>query len=77
MTLGKEGSVNYTSVTASMPSIFYQTLDKDFVEFHSVLGKEMSLSRRQVTVSEPVLSAHRVAPGKGSLFPHVQCTDTR
>jgi hypothetical protein len=39
-TLGKESSVNCTSTTASLPTIFYWTLSKDFVEYHSVLSKK-------------------------------------
>jgi hypothetical protein len=47
--------VNSTSTTASLSSTFYQALDKVFVECHSILGKEKSLSRRLVmeTVSLP------------------------
>jgi hypothetical protein len=70
-TLGKEGSANCTSATASLPSTFYQALGKDFAECHQLLDKEKSPSRRPVTATEPVLSVHRVTLGKGSLF--VEC----
>jgi hypothetical protein len=39
-----------------------------FTEYCKVLDKEKSSSRRQVMVTEPVPSAHRVTLGKGSLF---------
>jgi hypothetical protein len=45
-------SVNCASTTASLPSTFCRTLDKNFDECHLTLGKENSLSRRQVTVTE-------------------------
>jgi hypothetical protein len=48
--------VNCTSATASLPSIFYWALGKDFVERHKVLDKEKSLSRQLVTETEPLLS---------------------
>jgi hypothetical protein len=60
VTLDKEGSINYTLATTSLPSIFCRELGKDFVECHSVLGTEMSLSRRQVTTMEPLPSGRRV-----------------
>jgi hypothetical protein len=56
VTLGKEVSANYTSATTSLPSTFCRALGKDFAECHLVLGKEKSLSRRQVTVTEPLPS---------------------
>jgi hypothetical protein len=77
MTLGKECSGNYTSAMTSLLSTFYQVLCKDFAECHSVLDKEMSPSRRQVTAMEPVPSAHQVTLGKGSLFAECPFTDTR
>jgi hypothetical protein len=54
VTLGKESSANSTSATASLPSTFYQALDKDFAECHSVLGKEKSLSWSLVTETTPL-----------------------
>jgi hypothetical protein len=40
VTFGKESSTNSTSTTIFLPSIFYRTLDKDFAECQSGLGKE-------------------------------------
>jgi hypothetical protein len=60
--------IDITLATTSLPSTFYQALDKDFAECHPVLGKEKSLSRCQVTAMEPMPSAHRVALDKVSLF---------
>jgi hypothetical protein len=71
VTLSKEALVNCTSAIASLPSTFYRALDKDFAECHLVLGKEMLSSRRQVTMTKPVPSNHRVTLSKGSLF--VEC----
>jgi hypothetical protein len=48
--------VNCTSVTTSLPSTFYQALDKDFAERYEVLGKEKSPSHRLVTKTEPLPS---------------------
>jgi hypothetical protein len=56
VTLDKESSANSTSATASLSSTFYWALDKDFVECHSVLGKEKPLSRRLVTKTVLLLS---------------------
>jgi hypothetical protein len=56
MTLEKESSANSTSVTSSLPSTFYRTLGKDFVECHYVLDKEKTSSRRLVTETTPLLS---------------------
>jgi hypothetical protein len=56
VTLGKERSANCTSATASLPSTFRRALGKDFAECHLTLGKEKSLSRRQVTVTDPLPS---------------------
>jgi hypothetical protein len=56
VTLGKERSANCTSATASLPSTFCRALGKVFAECHLVLGKEKSLSRRQVTVTDPLSS---------------------
>jgi hypothetical protein len=67
VTLGKEVSINYTSAMASLSSTFCLALDKDFVECHSVLDKEKSSSRRQMTTTETVPSA-TVTLGKPSLF---------
>jgi hypothetical protein len=61
-------SANCTLAVASLSSTFYRALDKDFVECHQVLGKEKSSSRCQITMTEPVSSAHRVTLRKGSLF---------
>jgi hypothetical protein len=55
-TLGKECSTNCTSATASLPSTFCRALGKELAECHLVLGKEKSLSRRQVTVTDPLPS---------------------
>jgi hypothetical protein len=60
VTLDKEDSANYTSAMASMSITFYRAFGKDFAECHSVLGKEKSPSRRQVTAMESVPSAYRV-----------------
>jgi hypothetical protein len=60
--------VNCTSATVSLPNIFYWALGRDFVQYHSVLNKKMSLSRLQVTVTEPMSSVRRVTLDKGSLF---------
>jgi hypothetical protein len=49
VTLNKESSANSTSTMTSLSSIFYRTLDKDFVECQSVLGKEKHPSLCQVT----------------------------
>jgi hypothetical protein len=67
VTLGKEVSVNRTSTTTSLPSTFCRTLDKDFAECQSVLGKEKTSSRCQVTATQTVPST-TVTLGKGSLF---------
>jgi hypothetical protein len=72
VTYDKESSANCTSTTASLPSTFYQSLDKDFAECQQLLGKEKSPSQRQVTATEPVPSAHRVRLDKDSLF--VKCS---
>jgi hypothetical protein len=72
VTYDKESSANCTSTTASLPSTFYRPLDKDFAECQQLLGKEKSPSRRQVTATEPVPSAHRVRLDKDSLF--VKCS---
>jgi hypothetical protein len=56
VTLGKERSANCTSATTSLTSTFCRALGKDFAECHLTLGKEKSLSRRQVTVTDPLPS---------------------
>jgi hypothetical protein len=71
VTLGKETSADGTSARFSLLNTFYWALGKDFAECHSVLGKEKSSSRRQVTTMEPVPSTHRVTLGKVLLF--VEC----
>jgi hypothetical protein len=53
-----------TSATASFLSTLYWALGKDFAECHLVLAKKMSPSRRLVTATEPVQSAHRVTLDK-------------
>jgi hypothetical protein len=55
----QESSTNCTSATTYLPSTFSRAL---------VLDKEKSSSRRQVTATESVSSAHSVTLGKGSLF---------
>jgi hypothetical protein len=52
----------------SLSSNFYRSLDKDFIEYQPILGKEKSPSRRQVMAMEPMPSAHNETLGKGSLF---------
>jgi hypothetical protein len=64
VTLDKESSANCTSTTTSLPSTFYRALDKDFAECHLLLSKEKSPSRRQVTATESMRSAHKVTLGK-------------
>jgi hypothetical protein len=49
----QESSANSTSATAFLPSTFYRTLDKDFVECQRVLDKEKRLSRCLVTSPLP------------------------
>jgi hypothetical protein len=56
VTLDKERSANCTSATASLPSTFCRALGKEFAECHLTLGTEKSLSRRQVTVTDPLPS---------------------
>jgi hypothetical protein len=46
VTFGKEVSMNCTSATTSLSSIFCRALGKVFVECHLVLGIEKSSSRR-------------------------------
>jgi hypothetical protein len=56
VTLSKEVSANCTSTTAYLLSTFCRALDKDFVECNLVIGKEKSLSWRQMMVTETLLS---------------------
>jgi hypothetical protein len=63
--LGRECSVKCISVTASLPGTFYRALGKDFVECHSVLGKEKSPSRRPVTKTAAFAECHLIHSAKG------------
>jgi hypothetical protein len=68
VTLGKKSSTNCTSATTSLMSTFYRTLDKDFAECHSVLGKEKPPSRRLVTETVPLPSVLGDTRQRVSLF---------
>jgi hypothetical protein len=50
---GKGYSVNLMSATVSLPKTFYRTLNKEFVECPTILGKVKSSWRQRVTVTEP------------------------
>jgi hypothetical protein len=68
VTLGKKDSMNCTSTTASLPSIFCRALDKVFVKWQLALDNEKSSSWRQVMVTESLMSV--CYPGKeGSTGP--------
>jgi hypothetical protein len=56
VTLGKKDSMKCTSTTASLPSIFCRALDKVFAKWQLALGNKKSSSRRQVMVTESLMS---------------------
>jgi hypothetical protein len=70
VTLGKEGSTNSTSATASLSSTFYRALGKDFAECQPVLDKKVTITVTR-NCDGACASGHSVALGKGSLF--AQC----
>jgi hypothetical protein len=70
-------SANSTSATASLPSTFYRTLDKDFAECQSVLSKEKRPSRRRATETTLLLSVLGDTRQRSYLFAKCLPTCTR
>jgi hypothetical protein len=71
VTLGKESSANCISATTCLPSTFYRTLGKDFVECHSVLSKEKPPSQRLVMETAPLSSYMTLDKGNGKAI--IEC----